>query len=279
MRGGKALRGQVALITGAGRGIGYGIAIELASAGADVFITDIMQPGNLQEFFKPIRDRGGRAGYAQADIAHRSDVERVVDQCERELGPVSILVSNAVVSVRRSLLDTQFDDLKRAVEVGIYGAFHMFQVVARKMVAQGIKGSIIQLSSPYASLPFRQGLDYVVAKSGVHHMTMAVANELMWHGIRVNLVMPGWTDTPGEHRWFDDDTLRMEADQSPLGRLCTAEDVGRAVVYLATEPYLVGTVIKVDGGNSMQRYGPPGDSPWLEAAARRRAASEFKVEE
>jgi glucose 1-dehydrogenase len=258
----RPLHGRVALVTGAARGIGRGIAVELARAGADVCVNDLKdQAAAAESTVRDLEALGVRALYAAADVSQRTQVEKIVDLCEARLGPVDILVSNAVTSTRHTLLETPFEELRRAVEVGIYGAFHVMQVVARRMVRAGRPGSIVQITSPFARLAYRGGIDYTVAKSGAHMLAMAAANELAWHGVRVNLVEPGWTDTPSEHRWFSDAVLAEAGRNLPLGRLAEPADVGRAVVFLATEPYIVGTVLYVDGGLSLAWYAPVGEDP------------------
>lgn len=258
---GNTLAGQVALITGAARGIGQGIAREMAREGASLCVNDVVAEEAAAPFIHELQDLGVRAIYVRADVRRRSEVQEMADRVEQSLGPITVLVSNAITSQRHPLLKTSFEELQQAVEVGVYGAFHLFQVIAGRMVEKNIKGSIIQMTSPWAYIPYWGGTDYRVVKAAQHHMALSFATEMMWHGIRVNLLEPGWTDTPGEHRWFSDQQLQEEAQKLPLGRLCTPEDVGRAAVFLAREPYIVGAHIKVDGGLTFTRYGPSGVQP------------------
>ncbi len=249
-----ALSGKVALVTGAARGIGRGVALALARAGADVCV-NYRTSGSLgAEVVGAIRALGRRALLVQADVAERAAVERMVSECTAELGPIDILVANAVSSVRKNLLTTREDELRSAIGVGIIGVFHVLQVVARQMVARETHGSIIYISSPHARLPFKGAIDYNVAKAGGHMLALSAANELMWHGIRVNLIEPGWTDTPGERTWYPDEALYREGEKLPLGRLGSPDDIGRAAVFLASSEaeYIAGTVLTVDGGAFIQ---------------------------
>jgi glucose 1-dehydrogenase len=248
------LSGKVALVTGAARGIGRGVALAMAKAGADVCVNYRTSGPAGAEVAGSIRALGRRALLVQADVSERAAVERMVAQCTADLGPADILVANAVTSVRQNLLATKEDDLRRAIDVGIVGTFHVLQVVARQMVARETRGTIIYISSPHARLPFKGAIDYNVAKAGGHMLALSAANELMWHGIRVNLIEPGWTDTPGERTWYPDEALYREGKKLPLGRLGSPEDIGHAAVYLASDAaaYVAGSVLTVDGGAFVQ---------------------------
>lgn len=248
------LSGKVALVTGAARGIGRGVSLALAKAGADICVTDQASTSQCREVAAAIQVLGRRAVAVQADISERADVERMVAACTASLGPVDILVAGAVTSVRQTLLETQEADLRRTLEVCILGTFHTFQVVARQLVERRATGSLIHITSPHARLPFKGALDYNTAKAGAHQLALSSANELMWYGIRVNLIEPGWTDTPGERQWYTDEALYREGAKLPLGRLATPEDIGRAVVFLASDDasYMAGAVLRVDGGAFIQ---------------------------
>jgi glucose 1-dehydrogenase len=185
----------------------------------------------------------------------------MVEECTKSLGPVDILVANAVTSVRQTLLETREADLRRTLDVSLLGTFHAFQVVARQMVARGAKGVLIYISSPHAHLPFKGAIDYNVSKAGGQQLALSAANELMWYGIRVNLIEPGWTDTPGERTWYTDEILYREGAKLPLGRLGTPKDIGRATAFLASDQaaYISGAVLRVDGGAFIQ--GPAWGAP------------------
>jgi glucose 1-dehydrogenase len=249
-----SLSGKVALVTGASRGIGRGVALALAKAGADVCVNYRSAAPAAAEAVSAITALGRRGCPVQADVSDRSAVERMVAACTERLGPIDILVANAVTSVRQTLLETREEDLRRAVDVGIFGIFHVVQVVARQMVARKAKGSIIYISSPHARLPFKGAIDYNTAKAGGHMLALSAANELMWHGVRVNLIEPGWTDTPGERTWYPDEALYREGAKLPMGRLGTPDDIGRAAAFLASDDaaYIAGTVLTVDGGAFIQ---------------------------
>ncbi|WP_303801170.1 SDR family NAD(P)-dependent oxidoreductase [Alicyclobacillus macrosporangiidus] len=248
------LSGKVALVTGSSRGIGAGVALEIARAGANVCINYVGSSAEANQVVSQIQELGRRALAVRADVSDRRQVESLVDACESNLGPIDVLVTNAIRSTRASILDTDFEDLKRTVEVGIYGVFHTMQVVARRMVARGTEGVIIHISSPHARTPFKQSIDYNIAKAGSHHLALSVANELMWHKIRVNILEPGWTDTPGERTWYSDELLGAMGERMPLGRLGQPTDLGKAAAFLASDAasYIVGAVLRVDGGQFIE---------------------------
>ena len=248
------LSGKVVLVTGAARGIGRGVALEMAHAGADVCLTDRDPGPAADEVASAIRGMGRRVVTVQADVTERPAVEQAIAGCTTSLGPIDILVASAVTSVRQTLLETREADLRRTIEVSILGTFHVFQLVARQMVERSTKVSLIYISSPHARLPFKGAIDYNTAKAGAHQLALSAANELMWYGIRVNLIDPGWTDTPGERTWYSDEALYREAERLPLGRLASPEDIGRAAVFLASDDaaYVAGTVLRVDGGAFIQ---------------------------
>lgn len=249
-----SLSGKVALVTGGAGGIGRGVSLAMAKAGADVCVNYRTSAAAGAEVAAAIRALGRRALLVQADVSDRAAVERMVADCTAALGPIDILVANAVTSVRQTLLETREVDLRRAIDVGVVGVFHVLQVVARQMVARQTKGAIIYISSPHARLPFKGAIDYNTTKAGGHMLALSAANELMWHGIRVNLIEPGWTDTPGERTWYPDEALYREGKKLPLGRLGSPEDIGHAAVYLASDEaaYVAGTVLTVDGGAFIQ---------------------------
>ncbi len=255
------LKGQVAVVTGGGSGIGRGVAEELAKRGCQVGLIDIMPQEDARSALEAIVRHGAQVVYEHVDVRNRAAVNTAAERIRTRLGPVSIVVSNAITSQRHDFLHTSFDELQQAVEVGIYGAFHVLQAFTRQMIEAQVSGSIIQMTSPWAYLPYAGGMDYRVVKSAQENMALSLATELMRVGIRVNVVEPGWVNTSGEQRWYTQDEMAQAGRHMPLGRLCTVEDIGRAVAYLCEEPYITGTHLKIDGGLSLAYFeasGGPG---------------------
>lgn len=246
---------RVAVVTGSSQGIGAGIALELAHAGADVCINYVGDRACAEDVARKIRGIGRRALIFEADVSKRDAICEMFSAAEAELGLVSILVTNAVASKRQSLLETDADEFDKTIKIGVHGVLHCMQEFSRRMVAAGISGgSIVHICSPHARGPFRDAIDYNVAKAGSRHLALSAANELMWEGIRVNLVQPGWTLTEGELRLYSKEVLDASAAKMPFGRLCMPEDIGKAVVWLSSEEasYVTGTVLQVDGGQFIE---------------------------
>lgn len=248
--GGQApLAGQVALVTGGSRGIGRGCALALAEAGADVCVNYRASEVEAQEAVAAIRAMGRNALAVKADVSDRDQAAYLVEEAERKLGPISILVANAVYSHRAPFLEIPFEEVEKTMRVSAFGAFHVCQFTAQRMAARGKGGSIIVIGSPHSHVPFVGAIDYNMAKAAVHHMAMTMAAELVPHRIRVNIIEPGWIDTPGERKWTPDDVIYRLGSQLPWGRLGRPEDIGRAAVFLASpeNDYVSGTVLRVDG--------------------------------
>lgn len=243
------LDGKVALVTGGSRGIGRGCALALARSGADVIVNYVSRKDAADEVVKQIEAMGRRAIAVQADVADRAQVERMVENALSAFGAIDVLVSNAVTSTRKTFLETDLETLKRTMDVAFYGNFHVCQCVARWMAENKRGGSIIVIGSVHAVYPLRKAFDYNVAKAALHHMANIMANELAPHRIRVNTVIPGWIDTPGERKWVPDEELYRQGARLPWGRLGTPEDVANVVVFLASDAaeYVSGSTYHVDG--------------------------------
>lgn len=247
----KPLLGKVALITGSSEGIGSGVALELAMAGADICVNYVGDgDADAEEIAQRIRSFGRRALIVKASVADREATEAMFSTLEKELGVLDILVTSAMSAKRHSILDTKPEDFKRTMDIGVYGVFNCMQLAAKQMIAAGKKGSMVHITSPHQSWPAKDAIDYNTAKAAAHHLALSVANELMWKGIRVNFVEPGWTITKNEIRLFGIDQLNENGKKMPFGRLANPADSARAVLWLCSEEasFVVGTTIKCDSG-------------------------------
>lgn len=261
------LHGRRALVTGAAGGIGWGCAQALARAGADVALNDLAGNPRLDEAVAAIAALGRQAVRVAGDIFQRHECERVVEEAVQALGQIDILVSNPAWSVRRRFLELLAEEFEKVLKATLTSGFYVSQCVARHMVQRGGGGKIVFISSVQAEVPYVLCAAYNAAKAGLNHMARTIAAELLPYRINVNVIEPGWIDTPGERAAFGSEVLAAQAAQLPWGRLGTAEDIGQAAAFLASPAadYITGAVLLVDGGYSL-RYAALQSSSFQEAA-------------
>jgi 2-deoxy-D-gluconate 3-dehydrogenase len=242
------LNGKVAVVTGAGRGLGQGAALGFAEAGADLALVDLI---STDETAQGVRALGRRACQIQANLVERAAVQRIIDVTVRAFGGIDILLNNAGIIRRAPLLEFTEQDWDEVIQINESAVFFLSQAVARQMVKQGRGGRIINIAS---LLSFQGGIrvpSYTAAKSAVMGLTRLMANELAPHHINVNAVAPGYMAT--------DNTapLRADAQRSaeilgriPAGRWGEPEDLQGALVFLASSAsdYVTGHTLAVDGG-------------------------------
>jgi glucose 1-dehydrogenase len=249
------LAGKVAMITGGARGIGGATAVELARAGADIVICDRLPQSVAEPVISQVEALGRKILFFQVDIADRPAMEKMFAETESQMGGLDILLNNAGKSIRKPLIDLEVSDVETVWNVILWGTFHASQLAARAMVKQGKGGNIVIISSVHAYRPFANSTAYNGAKAGVNHMALTWATELAKHRIRVNVIEPGWIDTPGERDFLTDEQLQEEAKKLPLGRLGTPQEIAKAVRYLVSEDgaYVTGSILRVDGGIVLPR--------------------------
>jgi len=250
----RGLDGRVAIVTGAARGIGRAICVELARAGCAVFAVDIVEPS---ETLASVAANGGRGHAVVADVSDTADVERAVQQALEQFGQVDILVNNAGVAEREALLDITDDTFMRCISVNLLGYVHFIQAVYPHMRDRR-DGRIVNVSSISAKNggtsvrrdghARRSGIAYAATKGGINSITWWVARELGNEGIRCNAVCPGPTEselTAG---------VDYGVDEQPIPRMGRGEDVADAVVWLASDAaaFVTGQTINVDGGRVME---------------------------
>lgn len=244
------LQGKIALVTGAGRGIGQGCALELARAGADVLVNDLRAEGGLDDTMAQITAMGRRCRAVPGDVFDRASCERVVAAAIGALGRIDILVSNPAFSRRETFLNYDPAVFEQVIRGALVSGFHVSQLVARHMVERGGGGKIVFISSIHARIPYGKAVAYNAAKSGLINLAFTIANELLPHRINVNVIEPGWIDTPGEREAFGDDVIDNAGGQLPWGRLGKPADIGRAAAFLCSDDadYITGASLLVDGG-------------------------------
>jgi len=242
------LSGKVALVTGARTGLGRGMALALAGAGADIAT---IGSSPMPETAKDLRAMGRRVLELQIDLSQRFDASAAVDRVIAELGGVDILVNNAGIIRRADLLDYSEEDWDSVMDVNLRSAFLLSQAVARHMVSTGRRGRIINVAS---MLTFQGGVRvpaYTASKHGIAGITKAMANELAPKGITVNAIAPGYmaTDNTQALRGDPDRNAQISV-RIPMGRWGVPDDLATAVLFFAApgSNYVTGTILPVDGG-------------------------------
>lgn len=243
------LDGKIALVTGAARGIGLGIATRLAEAGASLVMADVNEA--VAASAAGLAQRGFPTVSTKADITDEAQVESLVQLTVRQFGSLDILVNNAGIAVLAPALELTADQWDRVMAVNLRGAYLCSTAAARQMVAQGRGGRIISLSSISGTLGWKGDIAYSASKGGLNALTRALAMELAEHKIGVNAVVPGTivTELNWERIYHKEEARTRRAAQIPWGELGKPEYVGDAVVFLASPQayYVTGHILNVDG--------------------------------
>jgi len=242
---------SVALVTGAARGLGRAIALELAAAGAKVAVNYAGRVEKAEEVVRLIRERGGEAVALQADVSNAEDVDRLVKATLEHFGKIDILVNNAGIARDTLLLRMKESDWDAVLDTNLKGVFLCTKAVSKGMLKQ--RGGVIVNISSVVGLTGNAGqANYAAAKAGVIGFTKAMAKELAPRGIRVNAVAPGYISTDMTEI-LPDEVKNQLLNAVPLGRAGVPADVAQTVLFLASPAaaYITGQVVCVDGGMTM----------------------------
>jgi NAD(P)-dependent dehydrogenase (short-subunit alcohol dehydrogenase family) len=244
------LENELALITGGGSGIGLAMARCMAAAGSRVVVA-----GRGEEKLKQaVASIGTNAGYVVHDVTNLAEAPGLVEKVMRRFGPVSILVNNAGIHLKKPAMETTEEEFLKVLTTHVLGAHAMSRAVAPGMIERK-KGTILFTASMASLFGIPLVVAYSAAKSAYLGMVRALATELSPHGVRVNAIAPGWIETDMTRAVMDGDPARKEKilSRTPMGRFGEPDDVGMAAVYLCSPAakFLTGVVLPVDGGVSI----------------------------
>jgi glucose 1-dehydrogenase len=244
------LKGRVAIVTGAGRGIGQAIALGFAREGAAVIVNYSRSGAQAEEVVHQIRDAGGRAEAVQADVKELAEHDRLVSSALEHFGSLNILVNNAGIEIHEPFLEASVETWNLTLGVNLKGPYFLSRKAAETMIRLG-GGKIINISSVHDVAPLRNRAIYSITKGGMMMMTKSLALELGEHKINVNAISPGAILTDMNRKSLSEPAnLARVMNKVPWKRIGDTEDIVGAAIYLASSEseYVTGSTIYVDGG-------------------------------
>ena len=245
------LHGKVAVVTGGNTGIGKSIVLALAKDGANVVIDYVANEQATEDLEKQVIALGDQAIGVEADVSKVADLQRLVDSAVKSFGRLDIMVNNAGVETRTSILDTTEAQYSKVLDINLKSAFFGTQVAAKQMIAQGEGGRIINVTSVHEDWPMPGNTPYCLSKGGMRMLTRTAGIELAPHNILVVGVGPGAIATSINLETMHDPAKMKTLDAAiPLGRMAQPDEVGTVVAFLASDlaTYVTATTIFVDGG-------------------------------
>ena len=245
------LKGKVAIVTGGNSGIGKAVVLALAEHEANVVIDYVANEKATEELEAQVAKLGDQAVGVEADVSKVDELQRLIDTAVQKLGRLDIMVNNAGVETRTSVLDTSEQQYDKVLNINLKSAFFGTQLAAKQMIAQGDGGRIINLSSVHEDWPMPGNAPYCLSKGGMRMLTRTAAVELGAQGIQVIGVGPGAVATPINVSTMDDpEKMKVLDNAIPLGRMAKPEEIAEVVAFLAGNgaSYLTGATIFADGG-------------------------------
>ncbi len=246
-----SLKGKVAIVTGGNSGIGMAIVLELARQGANIVIDYVAHPEAEAELEKQIHALGDCAIGVKADVSQIADLQNLFATAVKEFGRVDIMVNNAGVETRTSVLDTTEAQYEKVLAINLKSAFFGTQLAAQQMIKQGGGGRIINITSVHEDWPMPGNTAYCLSKGGMRMLTRTAGVELAPHNILVVGVGPGAVATPINQSTMQNPELLKKLDAAiPLGRMARPEEIASLVAFLAGDgaTYIAATTIFADGG-------------------------------
>jgi glucose 1-dehydrogenase len=246
-----SLNGKVAIVTGGNSGIGQAIVLELARQHANVVIDYVSHPEATEALKEQVSKLGSQSIGVKADVSKLADLQMLVDKAVSTFGRVDIIVNNAGIETRTSILETTEDQYDRVMAINLKSAFFGTQIVAQQMIKQGRGGCIINITSVHEDWPMPGNTPYCLSKGGMRLLTRTAGVELARHNIRVVGVGPGAVATPINRSTMDDPAKLAQLDAAvPLRRMARPEEIASVVGFVAGDgaSYLTATTIFADGG-------------------------------
>jgi NAD(P)-dependent dehydrogenase (short-subunit alcohol dehydrogenase family) len=247
------IQDRVALVTGAGSGIGRATALRLAQEGGKIAVVDI-NPATGAETVDLVKQANGDAIFIQADISQVKEAERIVSETVAQYGKLDILVNDAAVMLEKTAVDTTEDEFDRIVGVNLKGTFFCAKYAILQFRKQGSGGAIVNMASVNSFFAEGGIAAYCMTKGGIAQLTRALAMDHSGEGIRVNAICPGWIETPMNARFFaiGPHIREQAAKLHAIGHIGGPEDVANAVLYLVSDEasFVTGSMMTVDGGFS-----------------------------
>jgi glucose 1-dehydrogenase len=245
------LEGKTAIVTGGNSGIGAAIVKKFADEGVNVVIDYVSRPQDTADLVKEITAAGGKAVGVEADVSKPSDIQTLVDTAVREFGRLDIMVNNAGIEKRHSLIEADEESFDAVMAVDMKSAFFGTQLAAKQFIAQGGGGVVVNISSVHEDWAMPGNIAYCVAKGGMRMLTRTAGVELGPQGIRVVNIAPGAVATPINTTTLNDPEKRKKLEDAiPLGEVADPAEIGDAVLFVASDAarYVTATTVFVDGG-------------------------------
>lgn len=248
------LAGKTAIVTGSSKGIGKGIAERFGKEGMNVVVDYLTDPSGADDTKTVIESNGGKAVTVQADVSKEEGIQTLMETALNEFGSLDVLVNNAGFSESAPSEELTLENWQRVLDVNLTGAFIASREAIKYMTDNGIKGSIINISSVHQTIPKVQNAHYGVTKAGLKMLTETLALEYAEQEIRVNAISPGTIDTPGNPVHEQDEQAKQKTlEKIPMKKVGRPEQIAAAAAWLASSEadYVTGATLFVDGGMTL----------------------------
>jgi len=252
------LKGKVAIVTGGNSGIGAAIVLELARQGANIAIDYVSHPEAAEELERKVAALGDQAIGVKADVSKVADLQMLIDTTVKKFGHVDVMINNAGIETRTSILTTTEEQYEKVLEVNLKSAFFGTQIAAKQMIKQGKGGRIINITSVHEDWPMPNNIAYCLTKGGMRMLTRTAGVELAKEGVLVVGIGPGAVATPINLGTMKDPKLMEKLKAAiPLGRMAKPEEIASVVAFFASDEaaYVTATTIFADGGMMLQSPG------------------------